>query len=520
MERITHWIGGCADDGGSAAVEPPDGAGPARTIPVVDPATGRQRAELAMGDAQTVDRAVQAATQAQRAWGRSSLVTRTAVMFRLRQLLIDETETLARVISAEHGKTVEDAVGEIRRGRETVDFVCGIAAASKGEFTAEASTGVDVHQFRQPLGVVAGITPFNFPAMVPLWMHPVAIATGNAFVLKPSERDPSASMVVADLYRRAGLPDGVFSVVHGDKEVVEAILDHPGIAAVSFVGSTPVARSVQQRGVAAGKRVQALGGANNHAVVLPDADIAFAAAQIASGAFGSAGERCMAVPVAVAVGTAADPLVEELARLASAVVVGPGDRPGVEMGPLITRASRDRVVELVSQAVDGGAHTVVDGRGLVVEGYEDGFFVGPTVLDRVTPPMRVYREEVFGPVLAVVRVETFEDALDLVNASPFGNGAAVFTASGEHARRFTHEVQAGMVGVNVPIPVPVAYSSFGGWKQSLFGDHHAHGPEGVRFWTRQKVVTTRWPQQHGAGGDGVGATSPVVADLTFPHGPA
>ncbi|WP_449386209.1 CoA-acylating methylmalonate-semialdehyde dehydrogenase [Cellulomonas soli] len=511
MERITHWVGGTLWDG-------PTGDGRGRTVPVLDPATGRQRAELVMGDAAVVDHAVLAAAHAQREWGRSSLVTRTAVMFRLRQLLLDEVDTLARAISAEHGKTVEDAVGEIRRGCETVDFVCGLGAATKGEFTAEASTGVDVHQFRQPLGVVAGITPFNFPAMVPLWMHPVAIAAGNAFVLKPSERDPSASMLVADLYRKAGLPDGVFSVVHGDKEVVDAILDHPGIAAVSFVGSTPVARAVQQRGVAAGKRVQALGGANNHAVVLPDADVVFAAAQIASGAFGSAGERCMAVPVAVAVGAAADPLVQELARLASAVVVGPGDRPGVEMGPLITRASRDRVVGLVDEAVADGAQAVVDGRGLVVEGHEDGFFVGPTVLDRVGPAMRVYHEEVFGPVLAVVRVETFEEALALVNASPFGNGAAVFTASGEHARRFAHEVQAGMVGVNVPIPVPVAYYSFGGWKESLFGDHHAHGPEGLRFWTRQKVVTTRWPTQApGAGQDpGVRAS----ADLSFPHGRA
>lgn len=501
MDLITHWIGDGGPVGGA------DAPRPARTVPVLDPATGRQRAELAMGDAGVVDRAVRVATAAQREWGRTSLVTRTSVMFRLRQLLLDEIDQLARVISAEHGKTVEDAVGEIRRGCETVDYVCGVNAATKGEFTADASTGVDVHVFRQPLGVVAGITPFNFPAMVPLWMHPVAIATGNAFVLKPSERDPSASLYVADLYRRAGLPDGVFSVVHGDKEVVDAILDHPGIAAVSFVGSTPVARYVQQRGVAAGKRVQALGGANNHAVVLPDADIPFAAAQIASGAFGSAGERCMAVPVAVAVGEAADLLVDELKRLASAVVVGPGDRAGVEMGPLITAASRARVVDLVTQAVDAGAHAVVDGRGLVVEGHEGGFFVGPTVLDRVTPDMAVYQQEVFGPVLTVVRVDTFEDALALVNSSPYGNGSAVFTGSGELARRYAHEVEAGMVGVNVPIPVPVAYYSFGGWKQSLFGDHHAHGPEGVRFWTRQKVVTTRWPHQD----------RPVAASMAFPN---
>ncbi len=450
---------------------------------------------------------MQAARRAQKAWGRTSLAHRTAVMFRMRTLLEQHTDELAALISREHGKTVDDAVGEIRRGGETLDFVCGISQASKGEFSADASTGVDVHSMRQPLGVVAGITPFNFPAMVPFWMHPVAIATGNAFVLKPSERDPSASDLVARLYQEAGLPDGVFNVVHGDKVAVDAILDHPGIAAVSFVGSTPIATYVQRRAVEAGKRVQALGGANNHAVVMPDADMAFAAAQISSGAFGSAGERCMAVPVAVAVGAAAEPLVAELRKAAEAITVGPGDAAGTDMGPVITAESRRRVIEHVTRAVDAGAVAVVDGRDLVVAGHEDGHFVGPTVLDRVTTDMTAYCDEVFGPLLTVVRVETFEDALELVNSSPFGNGAAVFTASGEVARRFSHEVEAGMVGVNVPIPVPVAYYSFGGWKQSLFGDHHAHGPEGIRFWTRAKVVTTRWPHQD----------APVAASMSFPR---
>ena len=495
VSTVHHWIGGAEH-----AV-----AG-TRTIPVEDPSTGETVADLALADAAVVDEAVRVATAAQPAWGRASLAQRTAVMFRMRALVDEHTDELARIISREHGKTVEDARGEVRRGLETIDFVCGISQASKGEFSANASTGVDVHTVRQPLGVVAGITPFNFPVMVPMWMHPVAIATGNAFVLKPSERDPSASDLVARLYREAGLPDGIFNVVHGDKVAVDAILDHPGIAAVSFVGSTPVARYVQQRGIAAGKRVQALGGANNHAVVMPDADMAFTAAQISSGAFGSAGERCMAVPVAVAVGDAAEPLLAELRAAAESIVVGPGSAEGTDMGPVITAESRRRVLDHVSSAVDAGAVPVVDGRDLVVEGHEDGHFVGPTVLDRVTADMGAYREEVFGPLLTVLRVDTFEEALDLVNSSPFGNGAAIFTASGEHARRFAEEVQAGMVGINVPIPVPVAYHSFGGWKDSLFGDHHAHGPEGIRFWTRAKVITTRWPHQD----------RPVAASMSFP----
>ncbi|MBD7919606.1 CoA-acylating methylmalonate-semialdehyde dehydrogenase [Cellulomonas sp. Sa3CUA2] len=492
--QVDHWIGG--------ATVPGSGEG----LPLRNPATGLRIGTVARADGGVVDRAVAAAAEAQRDWAATSLARRTEILFRMRDLVVQHSDELARTISREHGKTVPDALGEVGRGRETLDFVCGINHAAKGEFTVDASTGVDVHSLRQPLGVVAGITPFNFPAMVPFWMHPVAIATGNAFLLKPSERDPSASNLVAELYREAGLPDGVFNVVHGDKEAVDAILKHPGIAAVSFVGSTPIARYVQQTAIAHGKRVQALGGANNHAVVMPDADPSFAAEQLAAAAFGSAGQRCMAVTTAVAVGAAADPLVQELRTRAEAVVVGPGDDPGTDMGPVITDDARRRVVDYVTAAVDAGAVPVVDGRDVVVEGHEKGYFVGPTVLDRVTTDMGAYCDEVFGPLLAVLRVDTFEEALDLVNSSPFGNGSAIFTASGEHARRFTLGVTAGMVGVNVPIPVPVAYYSFGGWKDSLFGDHHAHGPEAVRFYTRAKVVTTRWPHQEDR----------VAASMSFP----
>lgn len=483
IDTLPHWIAG-----------EPDRHPAAHTSPIANPATGAVTARVAVADAATVDRAVAAAAAAQPAWAATSLAGRTAIMFRFRELLVAHTDEIARVISAEHGKTVDDATGEVRRGIEVVEWVCGLPQVAKGEFTADMSTGVDVHGFRQPLGVVAGITPFNFPAMVPMWMHPVALAAGNAFVLKPSDRDPSAANIVARLYAEAGLPAGLFTVVHGGKDTVDALLDHPGIAAVSFVGSTPIARYVQQRAIAAGKRVQALGGANNHAVVLPDADPAFAAAQIASGAFGSAGERCMAVPVAVAVGDAAEPLVAALADAARAIVVGPGDREGVTMGPVITGEARRRVIEHVDRAEAGGASVVVDGRGIGVPGHEEGHFLGPTVLDHVSTDMTAYCDEVFGPLLTVVRVATLDEAIALVNASPFGNGAAIFTASGEAARRFSHAVEAGMVGVNVPIPVPVASYSFGGWKDSLFGDHHAHGAEGWRFWTRAKVVTTRWPR--------------------------
>ncbi len=483
---IRHWINGAEDD--SAA----------RTQPVYDPATGEVIAAVALGGPDAVARAVSVAQAAQKDWGVASLARRTQVMFAFRQLLVEHAEEIAEVISAQHGKTVPDALGEIARGRETVEFACGIAQASRGEFSANASTGVDVHSSRYPLGVVAGITPFNFPAMVPLWMHPIAIATGNAFILKPSERDPGASNLVARLYQEAGLPDGIFQVVHGGKDAVDALLTHPDIAAVSFVGSTPIARYIQRTAIEHGKRVQALGGANNHAVVMPDADIAFAAGQIAAGSFGSAGERCMAVPVAVAVGAAAEPLVAALRAEAEKITVGPGNRVGTDMGPVITPQARERVIEFITEAVDGGAEAVVDGRGLVVPGHEKGFFVGPSVLRKVRPTMRAYCDEVFGPMCVVMEVDTLEEALDLVNSSPYGNGAAIFTSTGEAARTFAENVQAGMVGVNVPIPVPVGYYSFGGWKDSLFGDHHAHGPEGVRFYTRNKVITTRWPhvEQH------------------------
>ncbi|MEU9291185.1 CoA-acylating methylmalonate-semialdehyde dehydrogenase [Streptomyces sp. NPDC048275] len=483
MKTIQHWING----------SPTTGTGP-ETAPVFNPATGAEQARVVLGGATAVDAAVQAATAAFETWSETSLTQRAQVMFAFRQLLVEHEEELARIISAEHGKTVDDARGEITRGREVVEFVCGLGDVLKGSFSDQVSRGVDVHNFRQPLGVVAGITPFNFPAMVPLWMHPVAIATGNTFILKPSERDPSAANFVADLYKKAGLPDGVFNVVHGGKDAVDAILTHPSIEAVSFVGSTPIARYVHEQATAHGKRVQALGGAKNHAVVLPDADLDFAANHITAGAYGSAGERCMSLSVAVAVGAAADALVEVLERKAREVKVGPGDAPGVEMGPLVTKAAQERVENAVGAAAGQGATVVVDGRGLKVDGHEEGFFIGPSLLDHVTAEMDAYKEELFGPVLAVVRADTLDEAIDLINANPYGNGTAVFTASGEAARRFQRKVTVGMIGVNVPVPVPMSYYSFGGWKDSLIGDSPIHGPEGIRFYTRPKVVTTRWPQ--------------------------
>ncbi|MFD7501302.1 CoA-acylating methylmalonate-semialdehyde dehydrogenase [Streptomyces sp. NPDC059850] len=486
MKTIQHWIDG----------SPAPGAGP-RTAPVFNPATGQEQARVALGGSADVDAAVTAAARASLEWSESSLTRRTQVMFAFRQLLVEHEEELGRIISAEHGKTVDDARGEIVRGREVVEFACGLGEVLKGGFSDQVSRGVDVHDFRQPLGVVAGITPFNFPAMVPLWMHPVAIATGNTFLLKPSERDPSAANFVAELYRRAGLPDGVFNVVHGDKEAVDAILGHPGIEAVSFVGSTPIATYVHETATRTGKRVQALGGAKNHAVVLPDADLEFAADHITAGAYGSAGERCMAVSVAVAVGTSADGLVEALERKAREVKVGPGDAPGTDMGPLVTQAARERVENAVGTAAAQGATVVVDGRGLKLDGHPEcaaGFFTGPSLLDHVTAGMDAYREELFGPVLAVVRVDTLDKAIDLINANPYGNGTALFTGSGEAARRFQRRVRVGMIGVNVPVPVPMSYYSFGGWKDSLIGDSPIHGPEGIRFYTRPKVVTSRWPQ--------------------------
>ena len=410
-------------------------------------------------------------------------------MFAFRELIVQHTDELARIISGEHGKTFEDAKGEVIRGMEVVEYACGIAELLKGEFSDQVSTDVDLHSFRQPLGVCAGITPFNFPIMVPMWMHPMAIATGNTFVLKPSERDPSVSNYIADLYRQAGLPDGVFNVVHGDKVAVDALLDHPDVAAISFVGSTPIAKYIHERASAAGKRVQALGGAKNHAIVMPDADVDFAANHLTAAGFGSAGQRCMAISVAVAVGDAADELVEKLRQKAVAVKVGPGLEPGSEMGPVVTGAARDRIFDYIGR---GEGDVVVDGRELEIEG--DGFWVGPTLIDNVQPGQSVYTDEIFGPVLAVVRVATLDEAIDLVNANPFANGTAIFTASGQAARTFQRKIEVGMIGINVPIPVPMSFYSFGGWKQSLFGDHHIHGPEGIRFYTRGKVVTTRWPE--------------------------
>ena len=420
-------------------------------------------------------------------------------MFAFRERLNAAKDELAEIVTREHGKVLSDAIGEITRGQEVVEFACGLAHLLKGEMTPSVSGGVDSHSMRMPVGVAAGITPFNFPMMVPLWMIPIALACGNAFILKPSEQDPSASLVIARLLKEAGLPDGVFSVVHGDKEAVDAILTHPQIAAVSFVGSTPVARYIYETGTSHGKRVQALGGAKNHAVVLPDADLDLAADGLVSAAYGSAGQRCMAVSVAVAVGDVAEPLLGKIEERIAKLKVGPGTDPASEMGPLVSKAHYEKVRGLVDAGVDEGAELRVDGRGLSVEGHEDGYFLGPCVFDEVRPGMRVYDEEIFGPVLVVVRADSYPEAVSLVNANPYGNGAAIFTCDGGAARRFEQEVTAGMVGVNVPIPVPMAYHSFGGWKQSLFGDLHVHGPDGVRFYTRGKVVTTRWPDPSHAG---------------------
>jgi malonate-semialdehyde dehydrogenase (acetylating) / methylmalonate-semialdehyde dehydrogenase len=481
MRTIRHRIGG-EETGGAST----------RTSPVFDPATGEVQAEVVLAETADVDAAVEAAGTAFPAWSETSLSRRAKVMFAFRELLNRNVERLARIVSSEHGKVLEDAKGEVLRGLEVVEFACGIPQLLKGEYSDQVSSTVDAYSFRQPLGVCAGITPFNFPAMVPMWMHPVAIACGNSFVLKPSERDPSASNLVAELYAEAGLPDGVFNVVHGDKVAVDALLDHPGVAAISFVGSTPIARYVHNRASEKGKRVQALGGAKNHAVVVPGADLAYAADQLVAAGFGSAGQRCMAVSVAVAAGEAADPLVEEVARRAREIQVGPGLDPASEMGPVVTAQARERIVDYIGQGAAAGAEVTVDGRELEMEG--GGFWVGPTLIDRVEAEMSVYRDEIFGPVLAVVRVGSLEEGIELINANSYANGAAIFTGSGYEARRFQREVEVGMIGVNVPIPVPMAFYSFGGWKDSLFGDHHIHGPEGVRFYTRGKAITSRWPE--------------------------
>jgi malonate-semialdehyde dehydrogenase (acetylating)/methylmalonate-semialdehyde dehydrogenase len=475
---VRHWIDGKRWDGT-----------PARTADVFDPATGEVTRQVALAGTAELDAAVQGASRAATEWGETSIGRRVAILFAFRELLEARKPELAHVISAEHGKVVSDALGEIARGQEVVEFACGIPHLLKGGYSESVSTGTDVHSVRQPLGVVAGITPFNFPAMVPMWMYPVAIACGNAFVLKPSERDPSASDWIAELWAEAGLPAGVFTVVHGDKEAVDGILAHPEVRAVSFVGSTPIARYVYETAAAHGKRVQALGGAKNHMVVLPDADLEAAADAAVSAGYGSAGERCMAISVVVAVGRIGDELVDAIAARTRAVTVGAGDDANAEMGPLVTGAHRDKVRDAVDAGVAAGATLVVDGRDLAAR---PGFFLGPCLFDHVAPTMSVYTDEIFGPVLCVVRVDSYDEAAALISANPYANGAAIFTRDGSAARRFQHEVDAGMVGVNVPIPVPMAYYSFGGWKHSLFGDTHVHGAEGVHFNTRGKVVTTRW----------------------------
>jgi malonate-semialdehyde dehydrogenase (acetylating)/methylmalonate-semialdehyde dehydrogenase len=491
--RISHWIDGASRAGTSG-----------RTGPVFNPATGLRTGDVDLASPAEIDAAVASAAAAAREWRAASLSRRAAVLFAFRELLHNGADELAKIITAEHGKVLSDAHGEVARALENVEYACGVPELLKGGYSEQAATGVDVYSIRQPLGVVAGITPFNFPAMVPLWMAANAIACGNAFVLKPSEKDPSASLWLARTWQQAGLPDGVFNVVHGDKEAVDALLAHPGVAAVSFVGSTPIARYIYETGTAHGKRVQALGGAKNHMLVLPDADLDLVADSAVNAGFGSAGERCMAVSLVVAVGDAADPLVAAIKERIPNVRVGDGMDAASEMGPLITREHRDKVAGYIAAGEQSGASVVVDGREADLP--EHGFFLGTTLLDHVRPEMSVYTDEIFGPVLSVVRADTYAEALELVNAHEFANGTAIFTRDGGAARQFQFDVQVGMVGINVPIPVPVAYYSFGGWKGSLFGDTHMYGPEGVNFYTRGKVVTSRWPDP---------ATSTV--DLGFPR---
>jgi malonate-semialdehyde dehydrogenase (acetylating)/methylmalonate-semialdehyde dehydrogenase len=493
VKGISHWIGGRSVAGTSG-----------RTGPVYNPATGEQTGEVDLASVEEVDAAVAAAKEAFESWRRVSIAKRAELMFNIRELVHERREEVARILTSEHGKVLSDALGEVTRGLEVIEFACGIPTLLKGSFSEQASTGIDVYSIRQPLGVVAGITPFNFPAMVPMWMWAPAIACGNTFVLKPSEKDPSASIWAAELLKEAGLPDGVFNVVHGDKTAVDRVLEHPDIASVSFVGSTPIARYVYETGTKAGKRVQALGGAKNHMVVLPDADIDMAADAAVSAAYGSAGERCMAVSHVVAVGDVADRLVAAIKERLPKIKVGNGLEPDVEMGPLVTREHRDKVASYLDKGREQGATVVADGRETAPEG--NGFFLGVSLIDDVTTEMDVYKDEIFGPVLGISRVDTYDEALRMVNENPYGNGTAIFTRDGGVARQFQFDVQAGMVGINVPIPVPVAYYSFGGWKASLFGDSHIYGPEGINFYTRGKVVTSRWPDP---------ATSKV--DLGFPQ---
>ena len=491
MNRIlSHFINGQQTAGHSS-----------RTSTVYNPATGQAQADVLLADSADVNAAVAAAKAAFPAWADTSPLRRSRVMFKFKELLEARQDELATIISSEHGKVHSDALGEVARGLEVVEFACGIPQLLKGEYTEQVGRGIDAWSMRQPLGVVAGITPFNFPAMVPMWMFPVALACGNCFILKPSERDPSAALLIAELLKEAGLPDGVFGVLQGDKLAVDGLLTHPDVQAVSFVGSTPIAQYIYETGARHGKRVQALGGAKNHMVVMPDADLDQTVDALMGAAYGSAGERCMAISVAVAVGNVADALVEKLATRLKTLKVGPGNDPQSEMGPLVTRTHLDKVSGYIARGVEEGAKLVVDGRGLSVPGCEDGFFLGGCLFDNVTTGMTIYQEEIFGPVLCVVRVDSFAEAVEMINNHAFGNGTAIFTRDGDSAREFVHRIQVGMVGINVPLPVPMAFHSFGGWKASLFGDHHMHGPEGVRFYTRMKAVTSRWPTGIRAGAE-------------------
>ncbi|HUX04479.1 MAG TPA: CoA-acylating methylmalonate-semialdehyde dehydrogenase [Acidimicrobiales bacterium] len=493
VKNIGHWVGGQLV-----------GGSPLRTSPVFNPATGEHTGNVHLASEQEVTDVVASAVEAAKAWSHVPLSRRSAVLFAFRELLHARSAELAAIVTAEHGKVLADAAGEVARGLENVEYATSVPQLMKGGYSEQVSSGVDVYSIRQPLGVVAGITPFNFPVMVPLWMCANAIATGNAFVLKPSEKDPSASLFLAELWREAGLPDGVFSVVQGDKVAVDALIDHPDVAALSFVGSTPIARYIYERGTARGKRVQALGGAKNHMVVLADADIDMAADAAVSAGYGAAGERCMAISVVVAVGDVGDTLVEAIAQRIPRLRVGNGAESGTDMGPLITAEHRERVAGYIDEGMKAGANVIVDGRDAALPA--EGFFLGATLLDEVTSTMKVYQDEIFGPVLSVVRCGTFNEAIELINANPYANGTAIFTRDGGAARQFQSEVEVGMIGINVPIPVPVAYYSFGGWKASLFGDSHMYGPEGINFYTRGKVVTSRWPDP---------ATSTV--DLGFPQ---
>lgn len=480
MQTIQHHIGGKLYKSTSG-----------RTSPVYNPATGEHTASVGLATVGEVDRAVETAATAFDSWKSTSLAQRTSILFAFREIANRHQTDIATALTAEHGKVLSDATGEVTRGLENIEFACNATQLLQGSFTQQASRGVDVYTVRHPLGVVAGITPFNFPAMVPLWMYPNAIAAGNTFVLKPSEKDPTVSMMMADMFSDAGLPDGVFNVVHGDKVAVDRLLEHPTVKAISFVGSTPIARYVYQAGTGAGKRVQALGGAKNHMMVLPDADIEVAADAAVSAAYGSAGERCMAISIVVAVGSVADPLVAAIKKRIPAIKVGDGNDPESGMGPLITSEHRDRVAGHIGQAEADGATVVIDGRQQEIAG--EGFFLSPSLIDNVLPGMACYDQEIFGPVLGIVRVDTYEEALSLINSNDYGNGTAIFTRDGGAARQFQIDVEVGMVGINVPIPVPVASHSFGGWGDSLFGDTHMYGPEGIHFFTKAKVITSRWP---------------------------